>query len=430
MTYDMTASLPGPHDILRKKFANGVTVLIRGNSASRSAAISGNLECPSALDPIGKGGTADFMAGCLTSGTAKRDFNEINEMLESSGASLGFNAECRCLGFHGQCLAEDLTMLLELLLEVLDQPSFPESHLEIIRRRALSAYELHLHDPESMTDEAFDALLYPDHPFGRPDFDSAEGIRGISRDDLVAFHRRWVGPAGMNLVISGGVNAAEMMDVCERIFGGWHKPQEHWNEDTLFPEIRKPTEPRTCHIEIPEKSEMSLVIGTLGPKRKDPCWQSAVLGNSILGEFGMMGRIGAVLREENGLAYYAGSSMTAVTNGGSWSVSAGVNPQNAELAAELIMRELRLFTTEQVTEEELSDVQSFYIGALPLSLESNAGVARAVLNMENYQLGLDYLMRVRERVMSVTAESILETARQWLDVENMVRVTAGTTVRG
>lgn len=430
MTYDMTASLPGPHDILRKTFANGVTVLIRENPASRSAAVTGNLECPSALDPEGKGGTADFMAGCLTSGTEKRDFNEINEMLESSGASLGFNAECRCLSFHGQCLSEDLPMLLELLFEVLDQPSFPETQLEIIRRRALSAYELHLHDPESMTDEVFDALLYPDHPFGRPDFDSAESIRGIRREDVVEFHRRWVGPDGMNMVISGGVNAAEVMDICERIFGGWRKPQEHWDENTLFPEIKKPEAPRVRHIEIPEKSEMSLVIGTLGPKRKDPCWQSAALGNSILGEFGMMGRIGAVVREENGLAYYAGSSMNAVTNGGSWSVSAGVNPENTDCAAELIMRELRRFTTEKVTEEELSDVQSFYIGALPLTLESNAGVARAILNMENYQLGLDYLMRVRERVMSVTAESILETARQWLDVENMVRVTAGTAAHG
>ncbi len=143
----------------------------------------------------------------------------------------------------------------------------------------------------------------------------------------------------------------------------------------------------------------------------------------------MMGRIGAVVREENGLAYYAGSSMNAVTNGGSWSVSAGVNPENVELAAELIIRELRRFTTERVTAEELDDVQSFYIGALPLSLESNAGVARAILNMENHHLGLDYLTRVRERVMSVTRESILETARQWLDLENLVRVTAGTAVR-
>ena len=428
MTYDMTASLPGPHDILRKQFANGVTVLIRANSDSRSAAITGNLECPSALDPIGKGGVADFMASCLTAGTAKRDFNEINETLESAGASLGFSAECRCLSFRGQCLAEDLTMLLELLLEVLDQPSFPTEHLENIRSRTLSAYELHLHDPESMTDEAFDALLYPNHPFGRPDYDSVESIRGISREDVIEFHRRWVGPDGMNIAISGGVNPAEVMDVCERIFGGWHKPQEHWDENTVFPEILKPTEPRTRHIEIPEKSEMSLVIGTLGPKRSDPCWQSAALGNCILGEFGMMGRIGAVVREENGLAYYAGSSMNAVTNGGSWSVSAGVNPENVELAAELIIQELRRFTTERVTAEELDDVQSFYIGALPLSLESNAGVARAILNMENHHLGLDYLTRVRERVMSVTRESILETARQWLDLENLVRVTAGTAV--
>ena len=169
------------------------------------------------------------------------------------------------------------------------------------------------------------------------------------------------------------------------------------------------------------------MMGTIGPGRSDPDYLNALLGNSILGEFGMMGRIGRSVREENGLAYYAGSSLTPLTYGGCWTVDAGVNPANVENAADLIMAELKRFTSERVSADELDDVKSFYLGSLPLSLESNSGTAALLMNIEAHHLGLDYLQRVPERVTAVTADSILAAARKWLDPEKLVRVTAGTT---
>ena len=109
------------------------------------------------------------------------------------------------------------------------------------------------------------------------------------------------------------------------------------------------------------------------------------MGNNILGQFGMMGRIGEVVRERAGLAYSAGTSLNAWIDAGSWEVSAGVSPANLERAIELIFSEIRRFITEPVSAEELSDSQANYIGRLPLSLESNSGVANALLNLERFQ---------------------------------------------
>src|SRR6185436_9305378 len=109
---------------------------------------------------------------------------------------------------------------------------------------------------------------------------------------------------------------------------------------------------------IAGKSQSDLVIGTNGPRRRDPEFMSASLGNNILGQFGLMGRIGDVVREKAGLAYYAGSSLSAGLGPGSWEVSAGVNPQNVQKASDLIVDELKRFVQDGVTPDELADTKA------------------------------------------------------------------------
>ena len=140
----------------------------------------------------------------------------------------------------------------------------------------------------------------------------------------------------------------------------------------------------------------------------------------------MMGRIGDVVREQTGLAYYAYTSLNAPIGPGSWEVSAGVNPVNVDKTIELVQAEIRRFVREPVTAEELSDSQANFIGRLPLSLESNNGMASALLNLERYDLGLDYYRRYVDLVQSVNPEQILETARRYLNPDCLAIAAAGS----
>ena len=144
--------------------------------------------------------------------------------------------------------------------------------------------------------------------------------------------------------------------------------------------------------------QTDIYMGASGPLRKAPEYLAASLGNSVLGQFGMMGRIGDVVREQSGLAYYAYSSLSAGVGPGSWEVSAGVNTANVDKAIDLIREEIERFVAEGVSAEELADSQANFIGRLPLSLESNMGVANALINIERYDLGLDYYRRYADLV--------------------------------
>lgn len=274
-----------------------------------------------------------------------------------------------------------------------------------------------------MASMAFDGILFKGHPYSRPEDGFPETIQRIKRGDLVKFHRENYGPRGMVIAIVGAVTAEEAIKQVGRALGGWQVKAQ--KESPVLPELKLLKKTVSKHHRIPGKSQSDLVMGTNGPRRRDPEYMSASLGNNILGQFGMMGRIGDVVREKSGLAYYAYSSVSAGTGPGSWEVSAGVNPQNVKKALDLIREELKRFVQEGVTEDELADSKANFIGRLPLSLESNGGVANALLNIERHQLGLDYYRNYPGLVNQVTREDVLNTARKFIDADKLAIAVAG-----
>jgi zinc protease len=159
--------------------------------------------------------------------------------------------------------------------------------------------------------------------------------------------------------------------------------------------------------------------------RRSPDFLAAALGNNILGQFGMMGRIGEAVREKAGLAYYAYSSLSGGMGPGPWAVSAGVDPQNVDQVIELARTEIARFAAEPVSVEELNDSKTNFIGRLPLALESNAGVAGALLNLERYDLGLDYYQRYTDLINAVTPVKVWRAAQRYLHPDRMGIAVAG-----
>ncbi len=416
-------SIPGPHDIHRKVLPNGVTLLVRSNFNSSSVVLSGILGAGSLFDPPEKLGLAQFTATALMRGTRNADFQTIFERLESAGASLGFGASVHNTSLGGRSLAEDLPLLVDTLTDCILHPIFPEQYYERLKNQLLTGLAIRAQDTNEMASLTFDRLLFPGHPYGTPEDGFTETVSAITRADLVDFHTRNYGPQNLVLVVVGAVTPENVFSLFEKTLGDWTNP--NLPEVPSFAAIQPPSETRREHIPLQGKSQTDIVMGTLGPKRHAEEYLAASLGNNILGQFGMMGRIGEVVREKAGLAYYASTSVNSWINAGSWEVSAGVNPENIEKAIRLIIDELDRFRSEPVLPTELADSQANYIGRLPLSLESNAGVANSILNLERFNLGLDYFQKYPELIRAVTPEQILQAAQKYIDPERLIIASAG-----
>ena len=416
-------SLPGPEDITRLELPNGITVLTRSNFNSPSVYVSGYLGCGSIFDSLEKLGLSNFTAISLMRGTERQTFQQIYDALESAGASLGFGAGVHNVSFGGRALAEDLPLLLRTLSETLRTPVFPNDQFERLRAQILTSLAIRNQDTGDLADMAFDEIIFPDHPYGRPEDGHPETVSRIQREDLLAFHQANYGPRGMVIVAVGAVSAQSAIDQIQAALGDWQNPRQP--SPPPLPDIAALPETVRKHIPLPGKYQTDLILGVQGLKRTSPDFMAASLGNNILGQFGMMGRIGNVVREQAGLAYHASTSLSASIAGGSWEVSAGVNPANLQKAIDLILSELQRFTAEPVSIDELQDSQANFIGRLPLSLESNAGVANALLNIERFNLGSDYYRRYPGLVQGITPEMVLETARRYWHTSRLAIVSSG-----
>lgn len=414
---------PGPDDIHRTRLENGIVVLSRTNHNSPSVVISGYLSAGAILDPEGKKGLGSFTAGGLMRGTEQREFHQIYDALESVGASLMIGAGVHTVTFNGRSLVEDLALLLDILRNSLRSPAFPADHIEILRGQILTGLAIRSQDTSDMAGIAFDEIVYPDHPYRDPAEGYTQTISEISRDDMINFHARNYGPADMTIAIVGAVEPEHAVDLVRQSLGDWMNPDQP--ALPVMPDLKPLDKVVRRKVMIPEKSQSSIVIGAAGPPRRSSDYLAAALGNSILGQFGMMGRIGEAVRKKAGLAYHASSHLSGGTGPGPWFITAGADPEHVELVIDLIFEQVERFAEEPISLEELEDCKSQFIGSLPLSLESNTGVAAALISLERFQLGLDYFNRFSTLIHAVQPADIQAAADRYLHPQRIAIAVAG-----
>lgn len=421
----MSAQLafPGPDDITRVELPNGIVVLARANFNSPSVVINGFVQAGSLADPQDKLGLADFTASMLMRGTNQHSFQQIFDQLESVGANLGFSGGTHTTSFGGRALSEDLDLVLGLLSECLQQPVFLPDYVERLRAQHLTALAIRAQDTAEMASLVFDEIVFAGHPYSRPEEGFIETVSNIQREDLINFHKNFYGPRGYRIVITGGVDPQKAVEKVANHLGSWINPNQP--ADVELPPLAPMTGAIRRDILIPGKSQVDIVLGAAGPERKSPDFLAASLGNSVLGQFGIYGRIGTSVRERAGLAYYAYSNMNGGVGPGVWYAAAGVDPGKVEKTISLIQKELERFTNERIEEAELEDSKSNFLGRLPLSLESNAGVAGGILYLERYDLGLDYYYRYLDLIREVTRDQVLEVARKYLKLDCLATTVAG-----
>lgn len=414
-------ALPGPETVHRSVLSNGLILLVRENRLAPLVVLEGYIPAGAVHDPAGKTGLASFTASMLSRGSQRHDFQAFNEKVESVGASLTVGSGTHVTNFSIECLTEDFPMLVDLLGDVLRQPTFPEEQMERLRQQWLVRLQQREQDTRSVAYRHFSETIYGDHPYAPPTSGYPETIQSLTRSDLVAFQQERYTPNGAIIVVSGDVSAGEVEALMEQVLGDWAGDPA----PLALPPVRPIPAVQRVTVPMPGKVQSDIVLGWLAIARHSPDYYPVQVANHILGRFGMMGRLGETVREEQGLAYYSYSLVDAEVEVGPWLAVAGVNPIYVDQAVESILREFQRLREEPVSAQELADSQANMTGILPLRLETNEGVASTLLAMEYYDLGLDYLLRYSERINQVTVEDVQRVAQTYLHPEQYTLVVAG-----
>jgi zinc protease len=406
---------------------NGLTLIHQHNPASPAVVASLSIVAGAVLEPADKAGLATLAAAALRRGTATRSKQDIGEILDFRGAHLRCSASRHGAGLVAKMRATDAAAVIELLAECARQPSFPQAELDQLRGNRLTAFREELDDPDVMASRGFREIIYPDdHPYRSSTRGTAETIGGIEVADLIAFHAAHYAPSAAVLIIAGALPWDDARGLAETHFGDWRGADRggYRAAQVDVPDIDV-GEAREFRLDMPDKAQVSLLMGHAGIRRADPRFYAAALMNAVVGRFAMGGRLGRVVREEQGMAYYTYSNFGAGLGAGPFTVRAGVQPQHLAAATSSIREQLAEVREGGVTQAELDDARGAAIGSLPRTLESNEGMAGLLHQIELFDLGWDYPARYAEVMEGVDLAAANSAARELLHPDRLSTAIAG-----
>lgn len=414
---------------LRRRLENGLTIIAQENPASAAVSVSLSVAAGSCLDPPGQEGLASLMGRGLTRGTRRRDKQAIGAVLDDRGALLSGSAGRHSSGLGARCRGEDLAAILELVADCAGGSTFPDEEVARVRGDRLTSLQEDEDDPATVVGHALREMIYPpQHPYSRRSRGTRESVTGIAASDLRALYADTYHADRALLVIVGGVAANDAVLMAEEYLGGWSGDGTASSYRDALPVIAEaPQLARAVRrvIDLPDKAQVDVAIGHPGIRRIDTRFWAASVLNMVLGRFAMGGRLGRSVREEQGMAYYTYSSLDAGPGPGPFAVRAGVQPQHVEPAIVSILAEIRGIREQPVGDEELDDAKAAMVRSLPLTLESNEGIAGLLTQIETYDLGFDYLEQYRRAIDAVDAAAVLDAARSILHPDAAAVAIAG-----
>ncbi len=402
---------------------NDAVVLAKESRTTPAVTISAAFEAGTIADPADQGGLAYFLSRVIDRGTDRMDAEALADALDSRGVTLSISVTRHILSISCTCRAEDFEPILELVGDVSMRPTFPEAEIETRRGEIITAIRQDEDNPAVVAVERLLAALYPDgHPYGRPVKGTVDSVERMDRATLLDFHRRYLSPGSLSLVIVGDVDRARAVDTASRVFGSWNAPGADGQEVPPVPERLQRSE---LILPMMNKAQADIAYGFVTIPRLDPSYYAFTIMNNILGQYALGGRLGDNIRERQGMAYYVFSAFEPNVGEGPLLIRAGVNPANVARALTAIDEELRRMAADGVTDKELAETKQYLIGSMPRMLETNAGIASFLQSAEYFRLGLDYDLRLPALLSAVTREQVDELARRYLVPERAAMVVAG-----
>jgi len=416
-------------DVVRRRLPNGTRLIAVENHASETVVTAGMLVGGSVLDPPGREGLANLMAAVAQRATTRRSYDQIYDELDSLGASLAMGAGAHAVSFRVKCLGRHWPAVADVLVDILRSPSFPDSELQRARGEILTTLREYDQSTRMVASRELAHLAYPEgHPFRHPSYGYRASVEAIARDDLALCHERLFRPDALILTVAGDVAAGQALDKLAELLGDASAP----SDPLPTPELAATHPPQAQRAVFPlaDKTQADIALGFKAIPRRHPDFDALDQATEIIGGIGLMGRLGDNVRDRQGLAYYVFARLAEGFGDALWSVCAGVNPANVERAVASTLDEIRRLQDEPVTEQELADCQNYLVGALPIQLETNDGLAGTLNHIELFGLGDDYIQRFPALVRSVTRDAVQRAAQAHLTADRYSLAIAGPAIGG
>ena len=400
--------------------ANGLSVVVVEDSRLPLVSYRLAFRVGGAFDPPELPGLTDLLAGLLPEGTASKSSREIADEVARIGASLSAGANSDYTIVAASALAQFNDRIMELLAEVVLEPSFPENEVELAKQNTKESLRQQRAQPSFLASEMVSRVMFGEHPYSvvAP---TPESIDRSSREEFVKFHRAKLVPNSAVFIVVGDVNYDEILNRVESLFSTWQRGDELVAN---FPAPPVRTSRTAYLVDRPGSAQSNIVIANSGIIRTSQDYFPMLLMHTVLGA-NASSRLFMNLREDKGYTYGAYSNLDARRTAGTFRAMAEVRTPVTGDSLKEFFYELERIRNEPVSAKEIADAKSYLTGVFPIRLETQEGLTDQLVQIKMLNLPDDYLDNYRDNVQAVTVEDIQRVAKQYVKPDEAALIVVG-----
>ena len=372
----------------------------------------------------------DVLPALMMRGTKDLTRQQIQDEFDKNKARVSPTGSAGDATFQLETRREFLPAVLDVLRQVLREPTLPAEELDLIRNQRLAAYEQQQSDPFSLARVAVSRAVNADYPADDvryvPTIDEEIARwKEIARDDIARVYDDFLNSAHGELSIVGDFNPEEIQPFVESMLSGWTSDiaHEHISRtgDVDVPGTRR-------EILTPDKENATYLAGTVFPMTDtDPDYEEIVIGNYILGSSGLSSRLGDRVRQREGLSYGVGSftQSSAIDARTTFLAYAITNPANIGKVETAIREEIEKLLADGITEEELAAAQRGYLERQIVDRSDDKQLALLLTSTLHYDRDMSHYSRREQAVKALSTDGVLDALRRRFDLDHLVVVVAG-----
>jgi len=372
---------------------------------------------------------ASVLPTLMTKGTKQLSQQQIKDALDKRRSTLRGSGSVGTITFTVQTKRAELAAVLDVLRQILREPSFPADELEILRRQRLAMFEQMSTRPQYLAMERVGRAI---SPYAKGDVqyvptlqERIERYESIKMDQVKRLYQDYLGGANGEVAVVGDFAPDEVRSLLAKMLDGWtaKMPYERIGSraGTELPALDET-------IQTPDMANATYAAGlAIAMNAFHPDFPAMVIGNQVLGASAIDSRLGDRIRKKEGLSYSVGSSFSAspIDPVATFRIQAISNPQNVPKLKAIVREELDRLLREGITDEELADAKQKKLHSWHMQWTSDANLASSLASALQSGHTMLYRAEHRKAVEALTAEQVVKTLRKYLDLERLVVVTAG-----
>jgi predicted Zn-dependent peptidase len=358
----------------------------------------------------------------LREGTTHRTSAQLAADVDGIGGSLmasaEFGADTSMVSASG--LSESIERLLELMSDVVLNPTFPPDEFAKYQKRQLAQVEQMRSRPGFLAQERFQKVLYGDFAASVVSA-TPESLKAMTAAQLKDFHDRYYVPNNALLGVVGDVQFDQVVSLIQKAFGDW---KSHPVAPPDFGKISPPAPTKITLVDRPDSVQTNILAGDFAVRRADPDFIPLTVMNRVLGG-GPSARLFLNLREKHGYTYGAYSSFSSDIYPGAWRANAEVRNAVTDGSLHELLEEFKRIRTQRVPESELDEARHAIVASFALSLEQPATLLNFWMTANYFRLPQDYWDRYPEEVAKVSPAMVEQAAKKYVDLDHLQFVCVG-----